>query len=83
MGAGVVEVKMTQQGANMTDGDIMEWFVSVGDRVEKGDDIARVEAAKATFNISAPVSGVIASIDKEQYETVLVGEVIATIKPEE
>ncbi len=79
----LVDIKLPQQGASMTDGDIMEWFVEEGDDVEKGQDIVNVEAAKVNFNIQAPVSGVVKSIKVEEDENVEVGTILAVIETEE
>lgn len=76
----MIDIKLPQHGAQMTDGDIIEWFVSVGDSVTKGQDLVEVEAAKASFTITAPVNGVIRSILAEEDDNVLVGTVIATIE---
>lgn len=79
----IVEIKMPQHGAQMTDGDIIEWFVSEGDKVEKGQDLVEVEAAKASFTITAPISGIVKSILAEEDENVIVGAVIATIETDQ
>jgi pyruvate/2-oxoglutarate dehydrogenase complex dihydrolipoamide acyltransferase (E2) component len=76
----MTEVKMPQHGSQMTDGDIIEWLVEEGSKVEKGQDIVEVEAAKASFTIKAPVSGTIKNIDAEEDDNINVGEVIATIE---
>ncbi|RDW21396.1 biotin attachment protein [Oceanobacillus arenosus] len=79
----LVEVKLPQQGASMTDGDIVEWLVEVGDAVEKGQEIVEVDAAKASFTVTAPASGTVKTLEKEEDETVDVGDVIATIETRE
>lgn len=79
----LIEIKLPQHGAQMTDGDIIEWFVSEGDTVEKGQDLVEIEAAKASFTITAPESGVIKSIVAKEDENVPVGAIIATLETEE
>lgn len=76
----VIEVKLPQVGATMTDGDLVQWLVKIGGRVEEGQDIAEVDTAKTTFPVTAPVSGIIRSFEKNIDDNVLVGEVIATIE---
>ncbi|MFD1039378.1 biotin/lipoyl-containing protein [Virgibacillus byunsanensis] len=76
----VYNVKLPQQGASMTDGDIVEWLVTVGDKVEKGQDIVEVDTAKTTFNVTSPVSGTVVNLEREEDDNVEVGEVIAKIE---
>jgi 2-oxoglutarate dehydrogenase E2 component (dihydrolipoamide succinyltransferase) len=76
----VIEVKLPQQGATMTDGDLVEWKVEIGERVEAGQEIAEIDTAKTTFPVTAPVAGIIRSFEKSIDDNVLVGEVIATIE---
>ena len=79
----IIHVKLPQQGASMTDGDIVEWLVQVGDRVEKGQEIVEVDTAKTTFAVTSPASGTIKSIEKKEEENVEVGDIIAIIETEE
>ena len=78
-----MEIKLPQHGAQMTDGDIVEWFVNVGDSVTKGQELVEIEAAKASFTIPAPNTGVVKSILAKEDENVTVGTVIATIETDE
>jgi pyruvate/2-oxoglutarate dehydrogenase complex dihydrolipoamide acyltransferase (E2) component len=76
----MVEVKMPQWGMNMTEGYIVEWLKRVGDRIEAGEPIVEIEAAKASNTIEAPVSGTLVKILVEADETVLVQTPIAIIE---
>lgn len=65
----------------MTQGYLLEWMVSVGDTVGKGDAVATIETDKVTTELEAPVSGVIAEILVDAGNDVEVGRVIARIVP--
>ena len=66
----------------MEEGDILEWQVAAGDRVEEGEILVTVEAEKVTGEVEAPSSGILTEILSAPGETVTVGTVIARIAPE-
>ena len=47
---------------SMTEGDLVEWLVEDGAAVKEGDAIYTIEMAKATQDITAPVSGTLKQI---------------------
>lgn len=57
---------------------VVEWRVREGEGVHAGDPIAECEADKATFELCAPVSGVVRGLVAEG-QVVKVGTVLATI----
>jgi len=73
------EVRLPQAGMGMQDGTVLEWFKQPGDAVEAGEVLAEVEAAKATVEILAPVTGTLARILVPEGETVPVRELLALI----
>lgn len=66
-------------GFDMVDGTLSRWLKKEGDRVEKGEAIAEIETEKATVEIQANASGVLAKIVVEAGKTVPVGTVIGWI----
>ncbi len=66
-------------GFDMTEGTLSRWLKKEGDRVEKGEAIAEIETEKATVEIAAAVSGVLAGIIVTAGQTVPTGTVIGTI----
>jgi 2-oxoisovalerate dehydrogenase E2 component (dihydrolipoyl transacylase) len=76
----ICEIKLPQEGANMTEGDIGTWKVAVGDTVAKDQVLAEVEVAKATIEVNSPYAGKIVSLEAEEGDTVKVGDPIATIE---
>lgn len=77
-----VEVKLPQYGMGMSEGTIVEWLKAEGDRIEEGEIIGSVEAAKATSDLLSPVSGTLAKIVVALDETVPVHTVIALVEPD-
>ena len=76
-----MDVTLPKWGA-MEEGDILEWEVGTGDRVEEGQVLVCVEAEKVTGEVEAPASGTLTEILAAPGETVTVGAVIARIEPD-
>lgn len=68
---------LPQYGMGMSDGTILEWFKSPGERVAKDEALLLVEAAKTTVEIQSPWAGTLIEILANVGETVLVNTPIA------
>jgi 2-oxoglutarate dehydrogenase E2 component (dihydrolipoamide succinyltransferase) len=77
-----MDVIMPQLGETVGEGTISAWHKQAGDAVEKGDVLLDVETDKVATEIEAPASGILASIDVPEGETVDVGTVLAVITVE-
>jgi len=77
-----IEVTMPQMGADMTEGTLVRWLKQVGEKVNRGDIIAEIETDKATVELEAYDSGIMAQQTVKEGETVPVGEVIAILAAE-
>lgn len=73
------DVLLPQWGMGMTEGTVLRWLKAVGDRIEEGEDLAEIEAAKAEATLEAPHSGELAEILVAEGETVEVRSVLARI----
>ena len=73
-----IPVRMPRLDRLTTEGLILEWFKNDGERVHEGEVLCRVEAAKTTFNIESPASGIFYR-KAEAKSTVEIGETIALI----
>jgi len=74
-----LNIQMPQLGLTMKEGLIAEWKKKVGDPVAKGDVIFSVENDKATVDVEAQGSGILAAITVEEMVTVPVGTVVGLI----
>jgi pyruvate/2-oxoglutarate dehydrogenase complex dihydrolipoamide acyltransferase (E2) component len=74
-----MKVLLPQFGMGMQDGEIIRWMKAVGDRVEAGEPLVEVEAAKTTVEVPSPGSGTITEILVAAGDTVDVRTHIATI----
>lgn len=73
------EILMPKLGLTMRKGRIVEWRKKEGDFVKEGEVIAIGETEKLTFEIKAPISGVLIKIYAPPRSEVPVGTIIAYI----
>lgn len=74
-------VKIPQMGLTTEEVALVEWLVSIGDRVLEGDVIANLEADKALVELEATVSGEISEllVDADDSALLEVGAPVAVI----
>ncbi len=75
-----VELKVPKVGESITEVEIADWLKSVGDRVEKDENLAVIETEKATVELPSPVSGILTRITKKRGEPAKVGEIIGYVE---
>jgi 3-oxoacyl-[acyl-carrier-protein] synthase-3 len=68
------------QGASEIEATIIEWFVSEGDRFDKGQRLAQAESAKSVFDFEAPCAGMVIRIRHLEGETVPLVEGVLEIE---
>ena len=66
-------------GMNQEEGEIVSWLVSEGDSVTEGQPIVEIETDKATVELEATASGVLAKIVHGEGDIVPINGVIAVI----
>lgn len=77
------EFRLPDVGEGITEGEIVNWMVSEGDRVEVDEAFVEVETDKAIIEIPSPVAGVVQELHAEEGDVVDVGEVLVTFEVEE
>lgn len=75
-------VIMPKLGMTMKQGKVTKWYCAEGDRVEKGAVIADIETDKISYQIEAPVSGILAKVLIGEGGIAAVGEVIGIVVEE-
>jgi pyruvate dehydrogenase E2 component (dihydrolipoamide acetyltransferase) len=73
------EVFMPQLGMTMTDGTLVHWLKHEGEPIAKGEVLCEVMTDKATVEIEAAATGVLAGVRAAEGDTLPVGEVMAYI----
>jgi pyruvate dehydrogenase E2 component (dihydrolipoamide acetyltransferase) len=73
------DVIMPALGVAQQTGTLLKWFKSEGQSVSKGEPLMEIETDKATVEIEAAASGILADVTAREGETVPVGQTIALI----
>ncbi len=60
-------------------GKVVRWLKAEGEQVMKGEPLAEIETDKATVELEAPATGVLAKVTAASDEDIPVGQVIAMI----
>jgi 2-oxoglutarate dehydrogenase E2 component (dihydrolipoamide succinyltransferase) len=79
----VVELKIPSVGESITEVEIGEWLKAEGDRAEKDENLVVIETEKVTFELAAPVSGIVTKVLKKKGAVASVGEVIGYMEAAE
>lgn len=77
------EFKFPDIGEGLTEGEIVEWKVKVGDKVADHQTFLEVETDKAVAEVPSPAAGYVLSLKGGPGDVIKVGEVIAVIGTEE
>tara|TARA_R110002095_G_scaffold135586_3_gene117553 strand:+ start:509 stop:1696 length:1188 start_codon:yes stop_codon:yes gene_type:complete len=78
-----VEIKVPSVGESISEVQIGAWHAEEGKWVAQDSEIVELETDKATFDVPAPLDGIIVEILKKQGETAAVGEVIGYLEEAE
>jgi 2-oxoisovalerate dehydrogenase E2 component (dihydrolipoyl transacylase) len=77
--AALREFRLPDVGEGLTEGEILQWLVAVGDVVTVNQPLCEVETAKAAVELPSPYAGTVAELKVEVGTTVDVGTPIITI----
>lgn len=78
----IVQVPLTDPGEGLTEAEVLELKVSVGDRVEINDPLITVETAKSAVELPSHVAGVVTEVHVSEGQEVNVGEPLFSIDTE-
>ena len=78
----IVEITVPDLGESISEVEIGEWLIDIGDRIAVDDEVVALESDKATVEVPAPDGGVLVKILKKQGETATIGEAIGHIDTE-
>jgi pyruvate dehydrogenase E2 component (dihydrolipoamide acetyltransferase) len=78
----MAEFKMPSLGADMEAGTLLEWKVSPGDAVKRGDIIAVVDTQKAAIEVESFQTGIVEKLVIDEGTRVPVGTTLAVIRAE-
>lgn len=70
---------MPDAGEGLTEAEVVEWHVAVGDTVKVNDDLLAIETAKSVVELPSPFAGTVTQILVEEGTTVEVGAPVVII----
>lgn len=73
------DFRMPDIGEGLTEAEIVQWHVAIGDEVTVDQIIVEVETAKTVVEIPSPYTGVITGIVAEPGDTVEVGDILFVV----
>ncbi len=80
VGGGNLQVfRLPDLGEGLTEGEIIEWRVAVGDTVAVDQVVAVVETAKASVDLPCPFAGTVAELHGQEGEIIPVGSAFITV----
>ena len=78
----MVEVKLHDIGEGMTEGEVVHYFVNVGDKVKTDQPLVEVQTDKMVAELPSPASGVVKDIKISQGNIVSVGTTLLVLEEE-
>jgi pyruvate dehydrogenase E2 component (dihydrolipoamide acetyltransferase) len=75
-----MDFRMPDPGEGLTEAEVVNWLVKVGDDITVNQPILEIETAKSLVEIPSPVSGTVSALLVVEGETVPVGSPIITIE---
>jgi len=73
------DVTMPRLSDSMEEGTILNWIVSEGDEVKRGEPLVEIETDKANMTYESDTDGTLIEIVADEGDTLAIGEVIARI----
>jgi pyruvate dehydrogenase E2 component (dihydrolipoamide acetyltransferase) len=68
-------------GEGLTEAEIVEWHVAVGDEVTVDQEVVTVETAKAAVDVPCPYAGRVVTLHAQPGEVLAVGQPLITVEP--
>ena len=75
-----IEIKVPPLGESLVDAVVGQWLKGEGDEVTRGDTILELETDKVNLEVTAEDDGVLGAIQRQEGDTVTVGEVLGTLE---
>jgi 2-oxoglutarate dehydrogenase E2 component (dihydrolipoamide succinyltransferase) len=77
-----IEVVVPHLPESVSDATLIAWHKQVGDSVNKNENLVDLETDKVVLEVTAPESGTLSQIQKENGAIVTGGEILALLEPE-
>jgi pyruvate dehydrogenase E2 component (dihydrolipoamide acetyltransferase) len=77
-----IEIKLPELGEGIEEGELVQWLVQVGDKVEPDQTIAEIMTDKANIEIPITSGGIVKEIFSNKGDIIRVGSVMLTLETE-
>jgi pyruvate/2-oxoglutarate dehydrogenase complex dihydrolipoamide acyltransferase (E2) component len=74
------EFKLPDIGEGLSEAELLEWLVAVGDSISEGDDVAMISTDKVNVDLPSPRSGVVVELPWRVGDIIPVGAVFMRIE---
>ena len=75
----MTDIMIPNLGNEISEAEITEWLVGIGEEVEEGDVVLLISTTKTSLEIESPISGKISQINFNEGELVQVGDIVGKI----
>ncbi|MGI8963703.1 MAG: 2-oxoglutarate dehydrogenase complex dihydrolipoyllysine-residue succinyltransferase [Thermomicrobiales bacterium] len=75
-----IEIKVPPLGESLVDAVVGQWLKGEGDAINRGETILELETDKVNLEVTAEDDGVLGAIQRQEGDTVTVGEVLGTLE---
>jgi 2-oxoglutarate dehydrogenase E2 component (dihydrolipoamide succinyltransferase) len=75
-----IDIKVPPLGESLVDAIVGQWLKSEGESVSRGETILELETDKVNLEVTAEDDGVLGAIQRQEGDTVTVGEVLGTLE---
>jgi len=75
-----IEIKVPPLGESLVDAVVGSWLKSEGESISRGETILELETDKVNLEVTAEDDGVLGAIQRQEGDTVTVGEVLGTLE---
>ena len=76
----MTDIMIPNLGNEISEAEITEWLVGIGEEVEEGDVVLLISTTKTSLEIESPISGKISQINFNEGELVQVGDIVGKIE---
>ena len=76
----MTDIMIPNLGNEISEAEIAEWLVGIGEEVEEGDVVLLISTTKTSLEIESPLSGKISQINFNEGDLVQVGDVVGKIE---
>lgn len=73
------EFRLPDIGEGLSEAELLEWLVKVGDSINEGDDVALISTDKVNVDLPSPRAGVVVELPWDVGDIIPVGEVLMRI----